>query len=331
MTCSNRLANSLQDLEYGDSLEVQAKKRKMLSDYNAGRLNDPVSTQHPPAVSVLLTIHQPTIESLTADIQECKVTEKLWEAEKKHMNETIKSLEYWHECRQYDYEELHKKAGDRYATIQEQAAELEKAKRDIGKARTEILNLKGERGTLQKDLAALRLELVNHPDPTIREAAIKDARIRELEAEVFAKNKKIDNLNKEGDLTKRLWNDASAAAATAAQDLAALEAKQPQLLRKAADNEIKRKGMMNNTTIQALEKEVYIQKATVKSRDNLIHRKEEQIAELKRGRGGVQTRGSSVQPRSPRGGSRGASPAAGMLGGGGKGARGLSSRLNLDG
>lgn len=90
---------------------------------------------------------------------------------------------------------------------------------------------------------------------------------------------------------------------------------------------------MNDATIKALQKELFLQKATLKSRDNLIRRKEEQIAELKRGRGGgVQTRGSSVQPRSPRGGSRGASPAAGMLGGGGgKGVSGLSSRLNLDG
>ena len=247
------------------------------------------------------------------------------------MNETIKSHEYWQERRQYDYEELREKAGDRYATIQEQTAELDKAKKDIGKARTEILALKGERGTLQKELTAARLELINHPDPTIREKAIKDARIRELEAELLAKNKKIDNLTKDWDLTKRLWTDATAAATTATQDLAALEAKQPDLQRRAAENEIKRRELVHDATIKALQKEVFIQKATVKSRDNLIRRKEEQIAELKRGRGGVQTRGSSVQPRSPRGGSRGASPAAGMLGGGGKGASGLSSRLNLDG
>ena len=247
------------------------------------------------------------------------------------MNETIKSLEYWHERRQYDYEELREKAGNRWATIEEQVAELEKAKKDNGKARTEILALKGERGTLQKELTAARLELVNHPDPAIRENAIKDARIRELEAELLAKQRKIDNLTQDWDLTKRLWTDASTAASAATRELAALEAKQPELLRKAAENEVKRKAMNNDGTIKALQKEVYIQKATVKSRDNLIRRKEEQIAELKRGRGGVQTRGSSVQPRSPRGGSRGASPAAGMLGAGGKGASGLSSRLNLDG
>ena len=249
------------------------------------------------------------------------------------MNETIKSLEYWHERRQYDYEELREKAGDRWATIQEQVVELEKAKKDNGKARTEILALKGERGTLQKELAAVRLELINHPDPKIREPAIKDARIRELEAEVLAKNKKIDNLTKDWELTKRLWTDASTAAATATQELAALQAQQPDLLRKAADNETKRRELVNDATIKALRQEVYVQEATVKSRDNLIRRKEEQIAELKRGRGGGQTRGSSVQPRSPRGGgSRGVSPAAGMLGAqGAKGASGLSSRFNLEG
>lgn len=48
--CVTRLANSPKDLEHGDSLGVQAKKRKMLADYNASRLNSPVSTQHPPGV-----------------------------------------------------------------------------------------------------------------------------------------------------------------------------------------------------------------------------------------------------------------------------------------
>lgn len=60
--CATRLANSLQDLEYGDSLEVQAKKRKMLADYNAGRLNSPVSTQHTTATSVSLTLHSPLLK-----------------------------------------------------------------------------------------------------------------------------------------------------------------------------------------------------------------------------------------------------------------------------
>ena len=42
--CPTRFANNLQDIEYGDSLQVQAKKRKMLADHNAGRLNNPVSS-----------------------------------------------------------------------------------------------------------------------------------------------------------------------------------------------------------------------------------------------------------------------------------------------
>lgn len=73
----------------------------------------------------------------------------------------------------------------------------------------------------------------------------------------------------------------------------------------------------------------------------MIKRKEDQILVLERGRAGVQTRGSSAQPRSPaRGaGSRGASPAAGLLGGtgtgtgmggGGKGPSGLSGQLNVE-
>lgn len=67
----------------------------------------------------------------------------------------------------------------------------------------------------------------------------------------------------------------------------------------------------------------------------MIKRKEDQITVLERGRGaGVQTRGSSAQPRSPRGGgSRGASPAAGMLGGAAgsnRGPSGLSGRVDIE-
>ena len=59
-----QLADSLQDLEYGDSLEVQAKKRKMLADYDAGRLNAPVSIQHNSAFPGSLTLDSPPSKAL---------------------------------------------------------------------------------------------------------------------------------------------------------------------------------------------------------------------------------------------------------------------------
>lgn len=76
-------------------------------------------------------------------------------------------------------------------------------------------------------------------------------------------------------------------------------------------------------------------RAEIEGKDRLIKKKEDQITVLERGRGaGVQTRGSSAQPRSPRaGGSRGASPAAGLLGGAGGGSRGpsgLSGRVDIE-
>lgn len=44
MMCAILVADQLQDLEYGDSLEIQAKKQKMLADHNAGRLNNRVGS-----------------------------------------------------------------------------------------------------------------------------------------------------------------------------------------------------------------------------------------------------------------------------------------------
>lgn len=58
------IANNLQDLEYGDSLQVQSKKRKMLADYDAGRLNGPVSFHNTPPFSVSLTRRSPQSKAL---------------------------------------------------------------------------------------------------------------------------------------------------------------------------------------------------------------------------------------------------------------------------
>ena len=85
----------------------------------------------------------------------------------------------------------------------------------------------------------------------------------------------------------------------------------------------------------SLRKEVAWLKDTLRNREKEIRDKDGEIASLKRGRQGVVTRGSSVQPgaagtiagglagtRSPRGGSRGVSPA---LAGGTTGRRGRDS------
>lgn len=113
--------------------------------------------------------------------------------------------------------------------------------------------------------------------------------------------------------------------------------------RRKAENKTKNEAEMR------LRKEIENLKKEVKSRENLVRRKEDEIREVRRGRGGVVTRGSSAQPvaRSPRGngggavGSRGASPAAGMVGEGSSGVRegregrergiGLRGRFNLEG
>lgn len=265
------------------------------------------------------------------EMKEFKIREKEYQSRIASTDQENQNHIWWAERRQADLEELRDTAGNRHAEIQELTEELETLKKDYAKSRTDKLALQADVGRLDKELANVRLELLNHPDPAVREKARLNAEIRTLTAENANLKKKIENMTKDWEYTKQLYSEASQAATDRAAELAAVEAKLPELERKAGENQAKMRGTIHDSEIAQLRKEVGNLKATVKSREKLVMRKEEQITELKRGRGGLQTRGSSVQPRSPRGGSRGASPAAAMLGGGSKGPSGLSGRFNLDG
>ncbi len=100
-----------------------------------------------------------------------------------------------------------------------------------------------------------------------------------------------------------------------------------QILTRRASGEATKLALINNDTeVRRHRARVAEIESLLADRDDLLRRKEDEVRDLKRGRAaGVQTRGSSVQPRSPRGpGSRGASPAP--MGMGGAGLMGVEMR-----
>ncbi|KAK4695154.1 hypothetical protein P7C71_g2547, partial [Lecanoromycetidae sp. Uapishka_2] len=247
------------------------------------------------------------------------------------LTETVTSHEYWAERRQGDYENLR----DRWANLHhdkiELTADLEQKTKEWEGCRTEILSLKGERGALNKEIEALRLANLNHANPAIANAERDAARFRTLEAEKASLQKKNESMTKESSYIRDAYQQASSSAADLTNELEQLKPEIESLRRSKEEFKAWRKAQRNDAEKEELRQEVESYKNQLASSHKMLARKEKQIETLERGRAGVQTRGSSAQPRSPRGGSRGVSPAPGQLGGVAmaKGPSGLGARFNL--
>lgn len=193
--------------------------------------------------------------------------------------------------------------------------------------------MKEEGKELKQKIADVRAQLLEHPTTAIAAAEQERAKVRALEAEMKKLEKKNENLRNENDTVRGVYQEASSKAGKLAAEVQALEAELVPLKRRVQELETRRKEEKKKDPKFGLLEEIKSLRIAVKITERLVWKKEEDIKELKRGRGGVQTRGSSVAPRSPRGGgSRGVSPAAGMLGGDEKKApSGLRGRFNLEG
>ena len=255
-----------------------------------------------------------------------KVRERHLIDEKGRQEETITSFKNGAERRQGAFEDLRDKCSNLHHDKLELTAEVAKLKKDLEKARSDKISLQGERGRLNKENEELRQQLVNHPNPVVAADAQKDAKIRELQAENTAQKKKLDFAHTSLEYLREQYQDVSGRAVQYTEEVEILEKKLEPLENQLQHERARRKHERENDPRKPLYERIDQMRNEMKIMQGLITRKEDEIKDLKRGRGaGVQTRGSSVQPRSPRGGSRGVSPAAGLLGtaGGGKGPSGL--------
>ena len=265
--------------------------------------------------------------------------------ERSIQQETIISFKNGAERRQRAYEELRDKCSSLHQEKNDLTDANAKLKKDLERARDDKLSLQGERGRLNKEIEDLRQELLKHPNPDIAQKAREDATIRELTAQNAALKKKIDFSSTQFEYMKEQYRDASERAVILAAETDELKKKIEPLEGCLQHERDRRKHERENNPRKPLIDEINQLKEELRRKENstdkIIMRKEKEIEDLKRGRNaGVQTRGSSAQPRSPRGGSRGVSPAPGLLGaptgsaggaaGGGKGPSGLNRPLILD-
>ena len=183
---------------------------------------------------------------------------------------------------------------------------------------------------------SLQAQLTSHPDPAVAAAAVDIQRKEFLEAEVARLTKSLESKSTDFEFTRQQYQVASNAAAASVGELNELRSQNEELRKKVAHNIADYKRQADSDHIRQLQDEVESAKAKAKFFEGQTLRLEADVAELKRGRGGMMTRGSSQQPKSPRGAgataggrSRGVSPAAGMLGSTAmaRGGSGLGERL----
>ena len=273
-----------------------------------------------------------TIEHLQGQLNQAAERAKLWDSEKARLEKTIADHQYWAERRQHDFEDLRDKHSNLHHDKIDLTSELEKTKTHLERASENIQVLNEERAELKQEGADLRVRLLQNPNAAIAAAEQERVKVRALEAEVKKLEKKNENLRKESDTVRGVYQEATSRAGELASEVQTLEGELAPLRRRVEELEKRRKEERKKDPKLGLVEEINNLRISVKNTERLVWKKEEEIKELRRGRGGVQTRGSSVTPRSPRGGSRGVSPAAGMLGGEEKKApSGLRGRLNLDG
>lgn len=177
----------------------------------------------------------------------------------------------------------------------------------------EMDRLRQQQGALEIALKDAQTALVTATGPEA--AALESARAQtiQLAAEKAQLEKRLGSLTKDFEFTRQQYQLASTAAAESASALSDLQM-EASALRGQASGEAARLRQLNLST----ENEAHLERArqleaTLKERDELLQRREEELRDLKRGRG-LATRASSA-PRSPRLGSRASSPTPGLLAG----------------
>ncbi|KAL8827680.1 MAG: hypothetical protein Q9191_003040 [Dirinaria sp. TL-2023a] len=204
------------------------------------------------------------------------------------------------------------------------AATVSERKREANVA--EIASLKEVNAKLESDLKQARDMLSGSTAPGVADLERASAEARRLQMENAGFEKKIASMKREFDFTRSAYQTASTSAAESATEINNLQNEIAILRSRASTNAIELAERNKRNENDTLARHISRLEATLTDREELLRRKEEELKELKRGRG-MGTRGSSVLPGSPRG-SRGASPVGGeaMLR---VGSKGLGSNLRF--
>lgn len=183
----------------------------------------------------------------------------------------------------------------------------------------ELSDLSEERARLKEELETARVALTESAVPEVAETEKAKAAARVLSQEKAALENKIEALRGDFEFTRQQYQLASSAAAASATRLSDLEAEVVVLRQKSSGVALQLRAKNTRDETEVHKQQVIHLEHTLKERNELLKKKEEELRDLRRGRGmGGNTRASSQQSRSPRGagvvGSRASSPVPGLFG-----------------
>lgn len=202
------------------------------------------------------------------------------------------------------------------------ASTIEAAKRKQALQATDIAKLTNSRANLEQELKAARAALLSSEAPSVAEQEGLNGELRTLRTANANLEKKVASHAHDNEYMRQQYQTASTAAAASANEISDLERKLEVAQRQAQGEATRLAGVSRTEETRQAQAMVELLRLEVASRERLLQKQAEDLKEFKdfkRGRGGVVTRGSSVQAKSPRGGSRAGSPSVG--GGGGYGGK----------
>lgn len=222
------------------------------------------------------------------------------------------------EILQYDHEEQREMLAEKDAELDRYRKNAQNDAGLIESFRTKWTSVREECSELKKQLAEAREALLTQAIPERIELEKLRKEAETAAAECVKLRNKVKQAEENYDYLREQYQVASSAASQVGGENLALEAENAELQKKASGEQLKLRERTLDSATQALTSRVQELELVVKSRDELLMRKEEEIAKAKENRGRMNTRGSSV-PRTPRVGSplaqgtssRQASPAAG--------------------
>lgn len=192
----------------------------------------------------------------------------------------------------------------------------------------DIATAKESRRIVEQELQEARTALLASPVSAIAELERARAEVRQLQAEKALLERKIGYANNETEVTRKAYQEASSAAVDSASQISQLESENKVLQSRASTSAADLAAITQRNENVAIRNQIAGLEATLKDREEVLRRKDEELRELRRGRG-MGTRGTSAKPGGSPRGSRGVSPVAGEPMHRGGSNKGLGSALRF--
>ena len=268
----------------------------------------------------LVTYNRQTIASLTAALHDART--EITSLRASHgereavLQETIRRTQtQFDDCMDAlgRLQDRYEHRGRKLSTVRREKAALEAAatisERKHEAHTNEIATLRENCKTLEQELQAAHAALLASPISAIADMEKARTEIQQLQAEKAVLVRKIGYANSETEVARKAYQEASSSAVDSASQINQLESENKVLQSKASTSaaDLAERTQRNENAV--IRNQVLGLEATVKDREELLRRKDEELRELKRGRG-MGTRGTSAKPGGSPRGSRGVSPAA---------------------